>query len=133
MPYVRIAVASHLEPNQVARLQRGATELMARLLGKRPDLTVVSVAREDKVYWSAGGEPAVGAMAQMQAFVTEGTNTSEEKEAFIAAAYALLTQVVGASVGPLYVIVSEVPAMNWGYDGLSQLARRTLWTERAVA
>lgn len=133
MPYVRITVAAALESGQVARLQRGTTELMARLLGKREDLTVVSVAQEDKGNWSVGGSPAEGTMVQLQAFITDGTNTVEEKEAFIAAAYALLTQVVGASIGPLYVIVSEVPAANWGYDGLSQLARRNLWKREVAA
>ncbi|HEX5392213.1 MAG TPA: tautomerase family protein [Rhodocyclaceae bacterium] len=133
MPYVRIAVAADLTPSQVAQLQRGTTELMARLLGKRADLTVVSVARDDAVCWSVGGNPATRTMAQIQAFITEGTNTAEEKEAFIAAAHTLLTEVVGESDGPLYVIVSEVSAGNWGYDGLSQQARRNLWTGRAAA
>lgn len=133
MPYVRISVAAHLDPNQVARLQRGATELMARLLGKRPDLTVVSVSRDDAACWSVGGDPVTGTLAQLQAFVTEGSNTAEEKDAFIAAAYALLTQVIGESDGPLYVIVSEVPARDWGYDGISQLARRDLWQKRSAA
>lgn len=133
MPCVRISIAADLDASQVARLQRGATELMARLLGKRADLTVVSVARDDAVCWSVGGNPATGTMAQLQAFITEGTNTAEEKDAFIAAAYTLLIQVIGESDGPLYVIVSEVPAGDWGYDGLSQRARSGLWKGRVAA
>lgn len=131
MPYVSISIAAECEPGQVARLQRGATELMARILGKNPDVTVVSVDLSRPAAWSVGGNPASGAMAQLQAFVTEGTNTAEEKEAFIAAARTLLVQVLGEMDGPLYVLVSEVPAGNWGYDGLSQLARRNLWKEAA--
>lgn len=131
MPYVAISIAADLDAGGVARLQRGTTELMARVLGKNPDLTVVSISTSDAARWSVGGRPAAGAMAQLQAFVTEGTNTSEEKEAFLAAARALLVQVLGEIAGPLYVVVTEVPAGNWGYDGLSQRARQNLW--RAAA
>jgi 4-oxalocrotonate tautomerase len=133
MPYVRISVAADMDSSQVVRLQRGATELMARLLGKKSDLTVVSVAREDAVCWSVGGNPATKTMSQLQAFITEGTNTAEEKDAFIAAAHTLLTQVIGESDGPLYVILSEVPAGSWGYDGLSQMARRSSSQRGGVA
>lgn len=133
MPYVRISVAAHTNAGQVARLQRGATELMARLLGKNPELTVVSVSREEPACWSAGGEPIEGNLAQLEAIITEGSNTFEEKAAFLAAAHTLLVQVIGELAGPLYIVVNEVPARDWGYDGLSQMARRTLWQGREAA
>lgn len=133
MPYVRISIAARLDAGQVVRLQRSTTELMARLLGKNPDLTVVSVSQEDPMGWSVGGMAIQGHLAQLQAVVTEGTNTLEEKAAFISAARTLLIQVLGDLAGPLYVVVDEVPAANWGYDGVSQLARRQSLRERKSA
>lgn len=133
MPYVRISVAADIDANQVARLQRGATELMARLLRKNPEVTVVSVSREHAECWAVGGAVAQGSMAALEAFVTQDTNTGEEKEDFISAAHTLLTDVIGELAGPLYVMVIEVPGQNWGYDGLSQLARHHGQQGRAVA
>ncbi len=128
MPYVRITLAADSSPlsdaEKLAQLQRGVTELMGRLLGKAAELTVVSVAREEARYWSAGGATVAGPAAQVQAFITAGSNSAEEKAAFIGAAHRLLQQVLGRISAPLYVVVQEVPAGDWGYDGLSQAARR---------
>ncbi len=63
-------------------------------------------------------------LAYMEAYITEETNTSLEKESFIAAAHAMLVKHLGAEVSPGYVVVHEVAAHNWGFDGRTQAAHK---------
>lgn len=128
MPFVRIALAGlDSTPAQVAELQRRATALMAQVLGKRAELTVVAVEQQPASNWSVGGTALRDGcvLAQVQAFVTAGTNSTAEKAAFIRAAHDMLATVLGSLASPVYVVVQDVPAGDWGYDGATQASRRT--------
>jgi 4-oxalocrotonate tautomerase len=127
MPFVRIALAgTDPTPAQVADLQRRATALMAEALDKRADLTVVTVQREAAANWSVGGAalPDGAPLAQLEALVTADTNSAAQKAAFIRAAHDMLATVLGPLASPVYVVVRELPAGDWGYDGATQAARR---------
>jgi 4-oxalocrotonate tautomerase len=127
MPFVRIALAGpEPAPAQVAELQRRATALMAEVLGKQAGLTVVAVERQPAAAWSLGGAaPTPGSTAaQLQAFITAGTNSAAQKAAFLRAAHELLATVLGPLAAPTYVMVQELPAGDWGYDGATQDSRR---------
>lgn len=127
MPFVRISLAGPpLAAVQVAQLQRQATALMTDILGKRRDVTVVAVDQAEASAWSVGGHALDAAFrcAQVEAFITAGTNNEEEKRTFLMAAHAMLREMLGRADAPVYVIVQEVPASDWGFDGLSQAARR---------
>lgn len=126
MPFVHIRIAgASLPPPQAETLQREATQLLADVLGKRPDLTAVLIEKHDAVLWSVGGEPVPRA-AHLEATVTTGTNSALEKAEFVRAAHDLLARSVGSDL-PLatYVVVREAPADAWGYGGRTQDARRT--------
>lgn len=129
MPFIRISVAGH-EPthDQVAQLQRKTTQLMSELLGKRAEVTVVAVESSLASQWSVDGNHLVEdqVLAQMEAFITAGTNSEQEKSEFISAACQMLCEVFNVAISPLYVIVVEVDATNWGYDGKTQALRKQL-------
>jgi 4-oxalocrotonate tautomerase len=127
MPFVRIALAGQpATPAQVAELQRRATALMAQVLGKRADLTVVAVEQHPAAHWSVGGAAPADQhpLAQLEALITAGTNSAVEKAAFIRAAHDMLGTVLGPLASPVYVALRELPAGDWGYDGATQAARR---------
>ena len=119
MSFVTIRIAGPtLAPGQVRRLQESATDLMAGVLGKDPELTAMLV------------EPVA---AHLKAKVTAGTNTAEEKARFVAAADALLRHVLGAELPvATYVVVDEVPGGAWGYGGLTQEHRRRVAADGAA-
>lgn len=97
---------------------------MASVMRKNAELTSVLVEVVPLDGWSIDGQPAPIA-AHLDVKVTQGTNSSEEKESFIAEAAALLREVMGDALPvATYVVVDEVPADAWGYDGLSQDKRR---------
>ena len=64
------------------------------------------------------------AAAHLDVKVTAGTNTAEEKRRFIAEVMKLFRSVIGSALDPVcYVVVHEVAADAWGYDGLTQADR----------
>ncbi|MBB2965155.1 tautomerase family protein [Methylobacterium sp. R2-1] len=124
MPFVSLKIAGpEIGSATVAELQCGITALMAEVLGKRADLTAVLVEPAPAGSWAVGGE-AVTLAAHVEARVTLGTNTAEEKARFVAAAHDLLMRTLPGRL-PLatYVVVQEVPADAWGYGGLTQAER----------
>jgi 4-oxalocrotonate tautomerase len=114
-------------------LARALTELTAQLLGKRPDVTAVIIEDLSAAQWYVGGGEVQRPTVCLEISITQGTNTAQEKAAFIAAAFAELQTQLGKGQ-PLepasYVIVREVPATDWGYGGQTQEARKP---ERASA
>ena len=124
MPFVNIKIAGPtLAPDQVQRLQREATRLMAEVMRKKHDLTAVLVEQVDGAGWTVGAVP-VQVAAHLDVKVTAGTNTAAEKRGFVAEAMGLLRSVIGPALHPVcYVVVHEVAADAWGYDGRTQADR----------
>lgn len=127
MPFIRISLAGK-QPSieQVKHLQAETTRLMAEILSKRAEVTVVAVELSSSSSWSVGGDSLKedSGLGQMEAFITAGTNTEHEKADFIAAAHQMLLGVLGPGCSPVYVLVIEVDAANWGYDGKTQAVRK---------
>lgn len=125
MPYVQLTIAGPAPTDAACRrLAAGLTRLMAEVLGKDPALTAVRVETAESGLWTVGGAP-VSPAAHLEATVTAGTNSAAEKARFIAAAMDLLKEEAGPGLPPAtYVVVREVAADSWGYDGRTQAARR---------
>lgn len=127
MPFIRISVGGNAPTTeQVTALQRKTTQLMADILGKRPEVTVVTVESSAATNWSIDGQRLAEnqVLAQMEAFITAGTNSEQEKSDFISAANQMLCTVFNATMSPLYVVIIEVNGADWGYDGKTQAVRK---------
>ena len=56
MPFIRISIAGNSpSSDQTIQLQQQTTQLMVNILGKRPEVTVVSVESNAATNWSVGG------------------------------------------------------------------------------
>ena len=121
MPFITVKVAGRpLEQHQVVDIQRGITSLMADVLNKVGPLVGVLVEQVPTAGWSVGAQP-VTRTAQVDAIVSAGTNTPEQKARFIAETNAMLKSVLGPELSEIsYVVVHDVPGSSWGYGGLTQ-------------
>lgn len=128
MPFLHLKISSpSLSTTQRQHLQTGLTTLMAEILRKQAKLTVVAIDLVAPEQWSVGGQAlaADAWAAELEVAITAGTNTADECTRFIDAAHALLRSVwPTAPSAPLYIVLRELPASHWGYDGLTQAARR---------
>jgi 4-oxalocrotonate tautomerase len=129
MPTLQLKVSRPENPECYRALAAALTRLTAFHLGKRPEVTAVMIDEVPAARWQVGGSEVPGPTAFLEISITAGTNTAQEKAAFIAVAFAELQNQLGAGQ-PLepasYVIVRELPASDWGYGGVTQLARRAM-------
>jgi 4-oxalocrotonate tautomerase len=122
MPYLDLKVSAPLSPELVGKSTLALTELTARLLGKKKELTAVTVAQVAHGNWTVGGE-AVDSSFFLEIKVTAGTNTKDEKARYIAAAFEALEALLGKVNPASYIVIHEVPADAWGYQGQTQESR----------
>ena len=124
MPTLHLRITPLHNPQHYAALGQGLTELTARVLHKRAEVTVVIIDDLPPARYHIAGLAATQTAACLTIQITSGTNSVEEKAQFIASAYDLLIKLLGDLHAASYVIVQEIPATDWGYGGLTQSARR---------
>lgn len=127
MPYLNVRIGGEpLGDESKEALLTRLTSLMETVMGKDREVTVVSIDDAPGRRWASGGRAlAPGArMAQVDIKITRGTNDADDKQRMIGAATTALMEIAGDCVGPIYVVIDELPADSWGYDGLSQAERK---------
>jgi 4-oxalocrotonate tautomerase len=126
MPFARFTIADpDLSDEKQQRLVTAIGELLASDLGKEPEATVVYVNLVSAERWYVAAEHPGGATgAHLEVSITSGTNTAEEKGNFLRHAYELLAETLGALPAAVYVALYELDGESYGYNGISQLARK---------
>ena len=135
MPTLNLKLTPPQSAERRLALARALTTITADTLGKRAEVTAVMIDELPAGQWFVGARGVQRPTALLDIHVTTGTNTAEQKAAFIEAAFAELQRQLapGASLEEAsYVIVHEVPATDWGYGGQTQRARQ-LAQQRAAA
>lgn len=126
MPYINIRLGATLDSAQRNQLYQKTTFLMNTIMGKRPEVTVVHIQETDSHLWATNAsaltdEDPVGAYVDIK--VTEGTNTPEEKAEMLSQTIKMLQDVVGTIQEACYVVIDDIPANSWGYNGKTQAVR----------
>jgi 4-oxalocrotonate tautomerase len=127
MPLITVTYSAvRKSPSLKAKIASAVSDLTARILRKDPQVTAIIVKEADAADWFAGGKSlAAQSLASfwLDVHVSEGTNTKDEKAAYLAA----LFQRMGELLGPLheesYAHVHEVKGDAYGFGGLTQERR----------
>ncbi len=122
MPFARLTLHPAPPPAQAERLGAELTELIGRDLGKQRSLTSVLVETPGWGRWTIAGE-ARSAAAHLEVCVTAGTNSEAQKRTFIDNSMNLLRNLAPDLHSATYVVVRELPATDWGFDGRTQADR----------
>lgn len=124
MPLITVTVSTpHHKVLAKADIAAEVSRLSATLLHKDPKVTAVIVTRVPPEDWFCGGESLADAWLAsfwLDIHVTDGSNTKDEKAAFIAAAYNSMEKLLGPLHPESYVHVHEVSDDAYGYGGLTQ-------------
>ncbi len=125
MPKLVLTVNQPVAAPIKAKLAAALTGLTAEHLNKKPEVTMVNI-QDNLNDWYINGElngtDTVSYDLIIQ--ITGGTNTDQEKAAWLAATSELLSKELGLSHSlPNYISIFDVDGKSWGFNGLSQFAR----------
>ena len=128
MPMITVRFAT---PQPTPRLKpaiaAAVSGLSSRVLRKDPQVTAVLVEQAAAEDWTCGGislSEARKASFWLEIRITDGTNTHDEKAAFVAEAFATMGELLGPLHEESYVHVHEVRGDAYGYGGRTQESRK---------
>ncbi len=107
-------------------IARAANKLSADILHKNPQITAVTVEEVAAENWFIGDRSLAQhglASFWLDIRIVDGTNTRDEKAAFVAAAFAKIKELLGPLHDESYVHVNEVRGDAYGYGGVTQNER----------
>ncbi|HEX9241258.1 MAG TPA: 4-oxalocrotonate tautomerase family protein [Anaeromyxobacter sp.] len=126
MPMITVEVAGEPDGQLAQRIQETVTRLTAEVLGKDPRVTAVTVQFTPRRCWFVAGRSTeeLGRPAFfVDVRVTDGTNTKDEKAAYVARTFAELSALLGGAHVESYVHVDDARGDAYGYGGLTQERR----------
>jgi len=136
MPLITVTYySSRQSPSLKADIAAAVSELTAKILHKDPKVTAIIVKSAAAADWFAGGKSLAEqnlASFWLDVHVTEGTNTKDEKAAYLAAMFKRMGELLGPLHTESYLHVDEVKGDAYGFGGLSQ-ERRYIANKLAVA
>lgn len=127
MPLITVTYCSpQPTPSTKADIAAAVSDLTARILHKDPKVTAIIVRTVDAADWFAGGRSLAEqglASYWLDIHVSEGTNTKDEKAAYLAAMFSRMGELLGRLHPETYLHVDEVKADAYGFGGLTQEQR----------
>jgi 4-oxalocrotonate tautomerase len=127
MPLITVTYSSPRQaPSLKADIAAAVSELAAKILHKDPNVTAIIVKSVDAADWFAGGKSLAEqelASYWLDIHVSEGTNTKDEKAAYLAAMFERMGELLGPLHNESYLHVDEVKGDSYGFGGLSQERR----------
>lgn len=122
MPSLTLKIAGPVQAPAIKELVEQVVALTTEVLGKKKEVTTIAVDLVPAGQWFVAGRPlAAGRTAFfLEVNVTEGTNTKDEKAAFLKGAYTAAEAVLGALEAASYIAVREVRGDAYGYGGVTQ-------------
>jgi len=127
MPLITVTYSTpKATPSTKADISAAVSDLTARILRKDPKVTAIIVTAVDAADWFAGGRSLAEqglASYWLDIHVTEGTNTKDEKAAYLAAVFMRMGELLGPLHPETYLHVDEVKGDAYGFGGLTQERR----------
>ena len=127
MPLITVSYSSSRNnPSLKADIAAAVSDLTAKILHKDPKVTAIVVKSVDAADWFAGGSSLAKqklASFWLDIHVTDGTNTKDEKAAYLAAMFKRMGELLGPLHEETYLHVDEVRGDAYGFGGLSQERR----------
>src|SRR5664279_5540688 len=123
MPYLNVKLCAQSSQETADQIAHSLTDLTADILGKKRALTAVAIEFVAPTQWYVGGTSLAGQSLRsfyLDIKVTEGTNTKDEKAHYAERAFAAIEGIVGSLAPASYIVIHEIRADAWGYQGATQ-------------
>lgn len=123
MPYLNLKVSIPESSESAEKIVAALMKHTSEVLGKKPDVTsiVIDFIASDK--WFVGGvriseQKAVTFYLDIKA--TDGTNTKAEKAKYVRNVFADFDSMFGPITPASYIVIHDVRADSWGFQGRTQ-------------
>ena len=123
MPILNVKVSGEKSAEKVLAISDMLLELTSSVLGKKRDVTAITIQFIDADSWVIAGKPLTEhkkSSFYMDIKVTDETNTKDEKARYIAEVYAGFARILGEVHEESYIYVEDVRAASYGYGGRTQ-------------
>lgn len=123
MPILNVKVSAQRSAELSAQITETLLELTSRILGKRRDLTAVTIEYVDPRDWFIAGKSLAELRKSSFYFdvkVVDETNTKAEKARYVAEAFEAFGRLLGDLHHESYVYVQDVRATAYGFGGRTQ-------------
>lgn len=134
MPYLNVKICGDAVIETTNKVAAFLTELTAEELGKKKALISIAIEYVPPNQWFIGGTPLPQGLATffLEIKVTEGTNIKNEKVNYIKKIFTAFESVLGKLNSASYIVIQEVRADSWGYEGATQEFRYIKGTAAAL-
>ena len=126
MPILNVLLSGPAHAKTTREVAALLSELTARLLHKKPELTSIAVRYVDPEHWVVGGRTLAEqgrSSAYVDIKITDETNTRAEKATYIQAVFDGLSALLPNLHHESYIHVRDVRSGAYGYGGLTQAYR----------
>ena len=123
MPILDVKISTPIDRDLRSTVASALSEITARVLHKKPELTAVVVDQIDPAGWFVGG-PSLAEQRKASFFleirIVDGTNVKDEKADYLRQVFAAMESILGPLNPESYIHVHDVRADSYGYGGVSQ-------------
>ncbi|WP_433935853.1 tautomerase family protein [Sorangium cellulosum] len=126
MPILNVKISAQPSPELVRQVTETLLDLTTRILHKKRELTAITFDFVRPEHWVVGGRTLAEQGKRSFYFdikIVDGTNTKDEKAAYVAAAFEAFARLLGELHDESYIHVHDVRADAYGYGGLTQETR----------
>lgn len=125
MPNLVFSSNKPIAEEQKARIASRLMEYTAEYLKKDPKVTNVIISDANSVWFSGGKNITESHLITLTIYITEGTNSAEEKKQWLDHVWLYLQDDLRIPTNyPNYIVIQDVSGDSWGYNGETQLQRK---------
>lgn len=123
MPIINVKLSATPSPELVRQVSETVLELTTAILHKKREVTSIAMDFVPREHWVIAGRTLAEqgkSSFYLDIKVVSGTNTKDEKAAYLAAVFSAFQGILGDLHDESYVYVHDVAAEAYGYGGVSQ-------------
>jgi 4-oxalocrotonate tautomerase len=123
MPILNVKVSGPRSDELTREISRALVELTARVLGKNPELTAVTISYIDPRDWIVGGRSLADQRKSSFFFevkIVDETNTKAQKAEYVREAFDAFRRLLPDLHEESYIHIDDVRPTAYGYGGRTQ-------------
>jgi 4-oxalocrotonate tautomerase len=123
MPILNVKISAEPSRELVTAVSELLLDLTTRILHKKRELTAIAIDFVPPEHWVVGGKTLAEQHKRSVYFdikIVDGTNTKDEKAAYVAAAFEAFGRLLGDLHDESYIYIQDVRPDAYGYGGRTQ-------------